>query len=490
MKRRLHICLLGLLLNSLAHAQSERPITELLGRYVRAEVSLSGSFLGMGGSIAPLGGLAASQADASCLSWNPAALPLLAGRSAVLDWVPGANPEVSGLLQLASTVNEQMDAVIDDYGAFSAVVAYPRLSVRAGPYPMVSGCALAVPLTVAGRRWGIGIGYREPFALHCTLAGTGLEVALDSEQEVQGEARRIRMRTWLDVSADLQAKTQEVILGLGGQLGPATTFGVSLTRMALRAECNAYAAVEGIVEMSGGEYAFNDPYDPRIDFARDEQNDLHQSFFADYAGEVWGVRLGLLHRVSQRFQVGLTVSAARRMRLSGEDSTVNNRVPFIRMEGGAGGDVEDLIDATKINLAKLTLTERLASRNAFLPELRVPASFHFGCRWGSNKTALSVRLSAYAGELSVAFKEGQKRGVRLRYGAALGLDVRYFFMAVSSELGEEIRPSDAEGSPLQNLPVPRFVIGARAPLLSELWLTGLLGMDPIPFMRLSGRYEF
>lgn len=186
MKRRLHICLLGLLLNSLAHAQSERPITQLLWRHVRVEVSLSGSFLGMAGSIAPLGGLAASQADASCLSWNPAVLPLLAGRSVVLDWVPSANPEVGGHLQLASTVNEQMDAVIDDYGASSAVVAYPRLSVRASPYPMVSGCTLAVPFTIAERKWGIGIGYREPFTLHCALAGTGLEVALDSEQEVQG----------------------------------------------------------------------------------------------------------------------------------------------------------------------------------------------------------------------------------------------------------------------------------------------------------------
>lgn len=173
--------------------------------------------------------------------------------------------------------------------------------------------------------------------------------------------RRIRMRAWLDLSADLQVKAHELILGLGGQLGPTTMFGVSLIRMALRAECDAYAAVDGIVEMSSGEYPFNDPYDPRIDFARGEQNDLHQPLFADYTGEVWGVRLGLLHRVSQRFQVWLTVSAARRTRLSGEDSTVNNRVPFIRMEDGAGRDVENLIDATKINLAKLTLTERLAS---------------------------------------------------------------------------------------------------------------------------------
>ncbi len=490
MKRRPYTVLLVLLLNSLTLAQSERPITELLGRHVQVEVSLSGSFLGMGGSVAPLGGVAAGWADASCLSWNPAALPLLARRSVVLDWVPGAKPEVGDFLQLASTVNEQMDAVVDDYGAPSEVVAYPTLSVRAGFHPMVSGFALAVPFTLAERKWGIGIGYREPFALLCALAGTGLEVALDSEQEVQGEVRRIRMRTWLDVSADLHAKAHEFIVGAGGQIGPATTFGISLTRMALRAECNAYAAVEGIVEMSGGEYAFNDPHDPRIDFARGEQNDLHQSLFADYAGEVWGVRLGLLHQVSQRFQVGLTVSTARRMRLSGEDSTVNNRIPFIRMQDGIGGDVEDLIDATKIDLAKLTLTERLASRNGLSPELRVPASLHLGCRWGSDKTALSVRLSAYAGELSLALKKGQERSVRLRYGAALGFDVRYFFIALSSELGEEIRPAGEGGTPLQNLPVPRFVMGARAPLLSELWLTCLLGMEPEPLVRLSARYEF
>jgi len=280
------------------------------------------------------------------------------------------------------------------------------------------------------------------------------------------------------------------VFGIAGEVGHATSLGLALTRMALRARCNAYAAVEVIVEMSGGEYIFNDPYDPRIDFARGEQNDLHQSLFADYAGEAWGARLGVLQRVSNRLQVGFTVTLARRLRLSGSDSTVNNRIPFIRVEDGAGGDVEDLIDATKINLAKLTLTERLASRNALSPELRLPASFHLGCRWGSDKAALSARLSVYSGEFSLALKRNERRGLRLRYGAALGLDLRYFFIAGGSELGDEIQPEGADRSPLRGLPVPRVNMGLRFPLVSGLCLTGLLGVEPVPLVRLSAHYEF
>ncbi|MBC7186978.1 MAG: hypothetical protein H5U38_08095, partial [Calditrichaeota bacterium] len=322
------------------------------------------------------------------------------------------------------------------------------------------------------------------------LLGSGFEVALDSEQEVQGEMRRIRMRTWLDVNADMEVRAHELFAGLGAQLGGGTSVGLTLRRLVLRGRCNAYAAVEGIVEMSGGEYAFNDPYDPRIDFARGEQNSLHQSFFAEYVGEAWGVRLGAAHRLGEHLHLGLAATLPAELHFSGRDSTVNNRIPFIRMEEGAGGDVEDLIDATKIDLAKLTLTERLASRNVFTPELRLPGSVQLGILWQSAKVAFSAHVALYAGQLSLALKQGDERGLRLRYSGGFGLDLRYFFIAMSSDLGDEVRPRGSEGAPMRNVPVPRLNLGGRVPLVSGLWLTALVGVEPTPLLRLSAQYEF
>ncbi|MCR4437851.1 MAG: hypothetical protein QHJ34_02250 [bacterium] len=440
--------------------------------------------------MAPLGGPAASRVDASCIGWNPAGLSALNRRSVVLDWVPGLVQNAQSLLDLSGTLNEQLDAVIDDYGAPSAAVHYPELAANVGFHPLVSGFAVGLPFQVSGRKVGVGLGYRQPFAMSGALLGSGFEVALDSEQEVQGERRRIRMRTWLDVNADLEIKAHELYVGLGAQLGRATSIGVALRRLVLRGRCNAYAAVEGIVEMSGGEYAFNDPYDPRIDFARGEQNRLHQSFFAEYAGEAWGVRLGVLHRLGEHLHVGAAASLPARLRLGGRDSTVNNRIPFIRVEEGAGGDVEDLIDATKIDLAKLTLTERLASHNVFMPELRLPGSLQLGILWESATVALSAHLALYAGQFSLALQRREARGLRLRYGGGLGLDLRYFFVGLSSDLGDEVRPRGNGGTPLRNVPLPRINLGGRVPMASGLWLTGLVGVEPTPLLRLSAQYEF
>ncbi|MBC7186902.1 MAG: hypothetical protein H5U38_07710, partial [Calditrichaeota bacterium] len=162
MKLRPDTAFLLLLLSSVALAQGDRPITELVGRHIRVEVSLSGAFLGLGGSMAPLGGPAASRVDAGCVGWNPAGLAALHRRSVVLDWVPGLAQNAQSLADLSGTLNEQLDAIIDDYGAPSAAVHYPELVANVGFHPLVSGFALGVPFRVRGRKVGIGLGYRQP----------------------------------------------------------------------------------------------------------------------------------------------------------------------------------------------------------------------------------------------------------------------------------------------------------------------------------------
>ncbi|MDZ7379285.1 MAG: hypothetical protein ONB06_08055 [candidate division KSB1 bacterium] len=490
MSKSNRLVLLVLLAASWVWAQSDRPITELVARHVRVDLSLSGAFVDLGASLAPLGGIASGQSDASCLSWNPAGLAALPRTSVVLDYVPGLRQDMEPLLHLSSRLREQMDAVIEDYGAPNALVTYPQLAARVGLEPIVGGVAVGLPLTIAGRRWGVGFGYREPFALRCTLLGTGVEVAIDSEEELEGEMRRIRMRTWLDVTGEAEARVQELIIGFGTQVGPATRVGLAVTRLALHARCLGYAAVEGIVEMSGGEYVFNDPYDPRIDFARGEQNNLHQSLFADYSGLAWGARIGLLHRLNHRLHLGLAINLPYHLRLHGQDSTVNNRIPFIDLEGGVQGEVADMIDATKIDLSKLTLTERLSQHNAFAPVLRVPGSLHLGVLWGTQKRALSARVSFYSGRLTASLKNGEERGMRLRYGVGVGFDLRYFFIGLGTEVGDEVQPAGETRAPMQALVVPRLNLGGRVPVASGLWLACVVGVEPTPLVRLSGQYEF
>ncbi len=491
--RSFGLALLTLLCATAAESQSngDRPITDLVAQRLDISLSLSGSLAGLGSSAGVLGeSVVWRESDASSVSWNPAALGFLKRRSVVVDWIPGLQQNVQSFYDVDGIIEEEMDAILDEYGTVGSEVAYPSLTAEAGLGSSIGGFGVAIPFILADRSFGFGFAYAAPMSLALEVAGSGFEAGIKSEQKIQDELKCITMRTWLDLVGDLGIRVSQYQCGIGADLGGGTAIGIALSRVRVRSVCRAYARIDGILEMSGSEYIYNDPNDPHIDFASGEQNELSQSLYADYFGSGWGLKLGAVKKISRHLQIGLTVSVAPAFTFSGTDSSVNNTIPFIRAETNGDTGIDEFIDPTRINLAKLTETTRIVKYNYFTPTLRMPDAYSIGLLWGGGKTSLALRYTKYDGEFSLGVKRDEIRGLQIKHGVGLGFDVYYAYLGASAFIGDEILPANGTGAPLVNLIVPRINLGFRIPLQPHFWVDGLIGVEPTPLLRFTFRYGF
>jgi hypothetical protein len=455
-----------------AQNDSDHPISELVGGHIQAELTVSGSMA--------LWGFSGRSAE------NPAGLGIPEKGKFVFEWSPGISWNINKWIGAEDRSQKKIDGLIRDYGTAESRVQYPSLSPRMGFQSDLTRFEAAFPLHLFGRRIGIGLGYSVPLSLNLQLTGTGIEAGLDSEQKIQGELKRVRMRIRSGLDGLFQLRMNHLEFGAGVEVGEGTAVGVALIRSHLQIKAEARAMMDGIVEISGTEYVYNDPFDPRIDFHAGERNDINQSFDARYSGSGWGFRIGAVKKLSRSLRIEMTLGLPSRVRLRGADSLINNRIPFIKSESGeSGGGFDDLIDPAKIDLAKLTKTERIVKKNQYSPRLSIPGALDVNIRWEKGKTGIALRCAIYRGGFSIDSR-GKKLGIELKQGLGLEADFACFFLGGSVDFAKELKSS---GKPGQSLAIPKAHLGFRIPVHSSLSLEGLLGADPLPVFLISGEYR-
>lgn len=476
----------------IAQTDSDHPLAELAVSRLNLRFTLSGSLLGLGsgGSLAGRS-VVWPQADASALSWNPAALALLEKRSLVVDWVPGLTQDLSqleSLYDIDQEVRDQMDEAVADYGTDQSTVGYPDLEPVSGMRSSVAGFGLGVPFRLGGVPMGVGFGYAAPLLLNLDLQGTGIDALIDSEQEIEGSTRRIRMRTQASLTGAAEVAVNQLLLGWGAQPLPGLSVGVTASRYRVRARGRARANIDGIIEMSGNEYAFNDPNDPAIDFAAGETNALDQVLASEFSGSGWGYKIGVVQRIARGFQLGVTVELPQSITLEGYWSSVTHEIPFLNFEDG--DDVDEMIDPTAINLAQLTLTQRREKRETHRLIIELPKAYNVGLALGGGGFSLVLRGTLYRGDLAYDLVGEERRGLKFKYGGGVTLDFRYFFIGASVALVDEIKPVGDVAVPTLDIPWSNVNLGFRIPTPLHVWVDGIVAAEPTPSLRLSFRHDF
>jgi hypothetical protein len=459
-----------------AQTSEERPIAELVGGHVRTSMAMAGS--------GRLWGFMPDAADWT--SGGPAELALSEKRTLTLGWVPGFSQNLQKWFDVNGTVREKMDNLMRDYGAADSRLFYPSLSSAAGFESSPADLALAVPFKISGRRFGAGFAFGVPLSAAVSLTATGIEAGIDTEQNIQGERKRLFMRTSSSISAALNLRMSRIWFGLGADLGRGITIGAAAGRARVSVESRVRAGVDGIVSISGIEYVYNDPTDPRIDFKAGEQNAINQSFDADFSGSGWHFRFGLDKTISRSWRVHLAADLPPALRLAGSDSLVNNRIPYIRIEDGHAGGVDDMIDPAKIDLARLTKTERVVKVNRYAPVLSLPRSFGMGAEWEKGKIRIAFGYALYSGEASIS-ADGKTMGMKLKHGAHLLADLGWFFLGGEADLGKTMSDEEGGGG---TVVFPRVQFGFRAPIASAFSMEGRFGIEPVPNFAVRGIYKF
>ncbi|MBN1895951.1 hypothetical protein JW906_15810 [bacterium] len=477
--------LLGFLFAGRAFPQSgsEHSLTELNAGNIRAGFFLSASPSAWGFSNERFSG----KPGTSTVSGNPAGLFLYAKREIRLEAGPAVRLNAKKVMDIDGRIRREMDDVLSRYGTAGSTVVYPRVDPRAGFETGLTGFSFSFPFRLSGRSFGAGLGWFSPLSLKFRATGTGIETGIESVQDIQGELKRIRMRTRVTADAQASLRLNRIVFGAGSDLGKGWALGLSLQRHEASGSAVATAGLDGIVEISGTEYMFNDPFDPRIDFEAGEQNDINQFFQADYRGSGWGFKLGAVRQASDRLTWDLELQSSVRIRATGTDSTVNNRVPFIKTDGaGSGGDVGDMIDPTAIDLAKLTSTERFVQVDAFDPELEIPGHAGLGCLWTKGRTQLDFRFALHWGRLGV--RAGKEQEILFKPSFSLGMGAcfnRFFFK------GSATRGSIRSGGKRPvSFWIPSAGIGYRIPVTPSCNADALIGLCPLPVLQAVVHFEF
>ncbi len=487
MKKILNRLIIGFILcNGIVLAENDFTLNSLLAERIQTNFSITGAFIGPGGSAGPVGeSVVWPTPDASALFWNPAALAYLEKRSVIVDWVPGLQQDLASMVDdLDGKVEEALDDVREEYEETpgSATPAENvKMNASAGFHPAISGFGLAAPFKIGDVHGGVGFGYSTPIVMDFSILGSGFDVNLDTEEVLTGNAPTlINLRIRTGFNGALKVKTHQFVFGGGVRYGN-TAIGFSSYRMKLLMSADLYAKIDGLLTIDGEEYHFNDPADTHL--APGESNSLEQMLSAEITGEGTGFKIGLVHEFSRTFRVGITYNQPTNLKLTARDERIWDTIPFISVEDSID------IDFAEIEPPKYNKTYRDTVKNQLTPTFEYPGSINFGMVLGGNGVKLALRYTIYNGDFSLGLFDNDIKGIKLKYGAGFGLDFKYFFLAASAAMGEEIIPVDKE-SILPTAILPKVNLGFRIPVMRNMLLTGLLGIEPFPILKTTFQYTF
>ena len=184
--------------------------------------------------------------------------------------------------------------------------------------------------------------------------------------------------------------------------------------------------IDGIMETAGNEFAFNDPYDPHINFENGEQNDLNQSFHASFEGKGWGFKSGAVYQLSENLSFGTMLEIIPTMTFNGEMEINQNMIPALNNDVllGESDEDEEIMDPAKLDLAKLTLTIPYENPTDDKCKVKLPSSFNLGMAYKTGFLKGNLNITTYFSQFSFSTLE-TTRGAKFKYAIRSGFDFKY-----------------------------------------------------------------
>ena len=411
---------------------------------------------------------------------NPASL--ISFREAYLSFglQPGLKLDPGRYVDIPAEIRSQVDQNIADYRVPETELTYPDVGIRVGQRGGLFGLQLAYPLRWQEKPLAVSLDISQPFFLNLTAQNDGLNLMLEATRNVSGQKKIIHMRVNAILQALLNMRMTGVTLGIAREFNEKLAAGLRFGRDYSRATLNAQANVDGIMETAGTEYVFNDPTDPHIDFAAGETNRLDQRAWLDFSGRGWHFNLGMLYRAGDRWTFGLDLRRASALKLAGKMNVVQYKIPALNVDALLSNKEDvSLLDAAKLNLAKLTLTEPVSNKTSDHMRLNRPSSLGVQASYQSGGLELLFSLRKYSGRFGYDFL-GEERYVQPGLDLGLGISLGPFSFSLGG-LHSEIVTHRADGtrSSLKTW-IPHGNLRLSSFLLKRYHLDSVLFFSPTP----------
>jgi hypothetical protein len=386
-------------------------------------------------------------------------------------------------------IKAQVSEKIKDYRSKETFVIFPKIKSQFGQHWGLVGSQLAYPFKLGKIHHVLSFDVGQPFVLNLKAKNNGLTTMIETRKEVGDQDKVIHMRLNTLLNANISLKATKYRVGLARQISEKLATGFGLGQTFVKLHSNIAANIEGMMETAGSEYAFNDPYDPRIDFEAGETNRLDQSVLMDFDGSSFNFDIGLLYKMSNSWVVGTSASINSKTTLTGNMDVNQYKIPALNADAlFEEGNEDDLVNPTKLNLAKLTLTEPVQNKETDSIDLNFPNALGIQLSYQKPIFETTFSFRPYFGEFGYTFLDN-KYYFDLSYDVSAEIVWGFLKLAVGGTNGRFVQMT-SDGEESSDGWVPHGALEINSYLLSSFYFSAKLFVEPTPGVAVKVGYFF
>ncbi len=437
--------ILGLALQSNAQEIPENSLLFLRGGNTEVNFSYYSQLIsGMGNSIG-------YKSNSPWDVWvNPASMVTFNRIFVGLNIQPALAIDPADFTDFNSTIEEEIDEAVKDYKTAETELVYPTLSARVFHKGGLYGFQFVKPIRHHKGVSVVSFEIGQPFYMNMNTYNDGFETLLETRKQVGDQDKIIKLRMNALLQMDLNVSATRYSTGWARRINRNVALGMKFGRTHVKADMVNEIKMDGIMETAGTEYAFNDPYDPRIDFSLGETNLLGQNTVIDFYGSGWHSQFGALFTANKSFVFGVDFEWQSNIELAGKMTSTQYKIPGLNDAELFGDDEEqqsdtgdDLFDATKLDLAKLTLTRPVQNKTSDHLLLQFPSSLGLQASYQSPIFEATMGIRKYFNAFGYDFLD-EKYMANLNFGLNLALVIGAFELDVSGIHAELVREEYGE----------------------------------------------
>jgi len=377
-------------------------------------------------------------------------------------WIDPASFE-----DINKTIEEEIDNAIIDYRTDETSLVYPSITSKLNHKGGLYGFQFVMPIKLYNKWSVLSFEIGQPFYMNLNTYNDGFETLIETRKDVGDQKKIIKMRMNALFRSDILIKATQYNVGIAHNVTRNTALGLKFGQTHVSADVLSQMKLDGIMETAGTEYAFNDPYDPRIDFAAGETNQLGQKGMIDFSGRGWNSQIGALIAVNNSFVVGMDFDWHSEINLTGDMSVSQYKIPALNegaLFGGGEDDPEaegeELLDATKLDLAKLTLTAPVQNKTSDYLLLSFPSSLGMQTSYQGKIFEATLGLRKYFNTFGYEFLD-EKYSANLNFGVQFIMSIGIFELALSAINAELLQEKIVETGETEEMNDP-----------TSLWIPG------------------
>jgi hypothetical protein len=475
--RRLFAILMLMALSDqvLSQDAKENVLLRFDGGFSRMQFRLYGQLLPQHGQM-----LRYPSSDTWDLWTNPASLITFRSPYVSLGIQPGIGIDPARYTDVSGRIRSRVNNNTANYRVPETEIVYPEVAVDVGAPGGLYGIQVAYPVKLRGKRTTFSLELGQPFQMDADFANDALDILVRTIKSLGDRTQTVNMRVSAGLQGRLWIHSTRYSLGLARLLGPNLAAGVTFGQIWLRTGLHFRAKIDGVMETAGTEYAFNDPYDPRIDFSAGETNRLDQRADVDFSGSGWHARFGFLFRPDRDWTVGCTYVRQPDLHIRGHMVIEQYKIPALNVDALLSNNPDvDLVDATKLELAKPSLTAPVNNKTSDHMTVYLPSRLEVQGSFQKGRFAAVVTAAQYVGKFGFAFiddayyaEPGMDFTLKLQYGI-----VHIAFGTLNGQLVEVENGKERSRKPFR---LPHFEFRVSSFLLYRYHVDSFLFMAPFP----------